>query len=96
VKIWENKAMATGNITLPEDLLPKLEEVARAENRTADDLAKEAIEKLLKERSKMDLNSREWQDFIDENRRRAEELGIREEDVPEVVHQFRHEQRDRS
>jgi predicted transcriptional regulator len=86
----------TGNITLPEDLLPKLEEIARAENRTADDLAKEAVEKLLKERSKIDLKSRDWRDFIAENRRRAEELGIREEELPEIVHQFRREQRDRS
>jgi hypothetical protein len=38
--------MAIGNITLPEDVLPKLEEAARAENRTADDLAKEAVENL--------------------------------------------------
>jgi len=39
--------MATGNITLPDELLPQLRELARAENKTADDIATEAVKQLL-------------------------------------------------
>jgi predicted transcriptional regulator len=44
--------MAAGNITLPDELLPQLEELARAENKTADDIATEAV--------KQHLNRRFW------------------------------------
>jgi predicted transcriptional regulator len=35
--------MATANITLPDELLPRLQELARTENRTADELAAQAV-----------------------------------------------------
>lgn len=39
--------MAIGNIKLPDELLPRLEELARAENKTADDIATEAVQQHL-------------------------------------------------
>ncbi len=83
--------MATGNITLPDELLPRLEAVARAENKTADDIATEAVEKLLQERAK-DWEMGKWRDFVADNKHRAEAMGIREEDIPEIIHEYRREQ----
>jgi|GEM_PF-2164388 len=39
--------MAIGNIKLPDELLPRLEELARAENKTADEIATEAVQQHL-------------------------------------------------
>lgn len=41
------RTMAAGNVTIPDDLLPKLQELAAAENRSADDVAAEAISRHL-------------------------------------------------
>lgn len=67
--------MATGNITLPDELLPRLEELARAENRTADDIATEAV--------KQHLVRRFWQ----QTQREAEKRrgSMTDEEVNEVV-----------
>lgn len=39
--------MVIGNITLPDELLPQLRELALAENKTADDIATEAVKQHL-------------------------------------------------
>ncbi len=42
--------MANGNISIPDELLPQLQELARAENKTADDIATEAVRQHLIQR----------------------------------------------
>jgi predicted transcriptional regulator len=39
--------VSTGNITLPDEMLPQLKELARAENKTADAIATEAVKQHL-------------------------------------------------
>jgi Arc/MetJ-type ribon-helix-helix transcriptional regulator len=73
----------TGNTTLPQELLAQLEETAQAEGRSADDLAREAVEKLLQDRRLQKLYA-----YGEESTRRT---GIKEEDVPAVVKQWRRE-----
>lgn len=46
--------MATKNIAIPDELLPKLEELARAESRTADDLARDILEQYVFRRQAAD------------------------------------------
>jgi len=68
--------MATCNITLPEDLLPQLEELARAEHSSADAIAAEAIKqhiaRRLWERNKLEaakrrgtLNDDQVEEYVD-------------------------------
>ncbi len=81
--------MATGNITLPDELLPKLEEVARAENKTADDIATEAVNQ--------HLTRRFWQQSQCEAEKRRGSMT--DEEVDEIVNrsiqEFRKETRSR-
>jgi predicted transcriptional regulator len=80
--------MAT-NITIPDDLLPKLEEAAHAEDRTADELAAQAVRELLMrrfwERNKIEAQKRRG-NMTDEQV---------EEYVDRVIHEFRSENRER-
>jgi predicted transcriptional regulator len=41
------EAMAGGNITLPDELLPQLQELARSEDRSVDEVADEAVKQHL-------------------------------------------------
>lgn len=69
--------MATANINLPTDLLPKLEEIARSENRTAEDLAREVLEKYVARRiaaSELDELSKWGQQY-------SSEMGFKASDV---------------
>jgi predicted transcriptional regulator len=78
----------TGNITLPDELLPKLQEEARVENKTADEVAAEAVKQHLSRR------------FFERIRREAalrrgdmtdEQI---EDYVDRVIHDFRRENRE--
>jgi predicted transcriptional regulator len=42
--------MAIANVTLPDELLPRLQGLARTENRTVDELAAQAVQELLMRR----------------------------------------------
>jgi predicted transcriptional regulator len=42
--------MPTGNITLPDEMILQLEELARAENKTAEVIATEAVKQHLRRR----------------------------------------------
>jgi metal-responsive CopG/Arc/MetJ family transcriptional regulator len=79
--------MATGNITLPEELLPRLREAAIAENRTADELVAEAVRQHLARRGLEQIRQKAIQyrgNMTDEEV---------EEYVDEVIHEFRAENR---
>jgi len=75
--------MANGNITIPDDLLPELQELARAENRTADDIAAEAVKEHLARR------------FWERNKREAGKRrgNMTDEQVEEYVERVIHELR---
>ena len=81
--------MATANITLPDELFPRLQEQARTENRTADELAAQAVQELLMrrfwERNKVEAQKRRG-NMTDEQI---------EEYVDKVIREFRAENRGR-
>jgi predicted transcriptional regulator len=81
--------MDTANITLPDELLPRLQELARTENRTADELAAQAVQELLMrrfwERNKVEAQKRRGH-MTDEQV---------QESVDRVIHEFRAENRER-
>jgi predicted transcriptional regulator len=81
--------MATANITIPDELLPRLQELARTENRTADELAAQAVQELLMrrfwERNKVEAQKRRG-NMTDEQV---------QEYVDRVIHEFRAENRER-
>jgi predicted transcriptional regulator len=74
-------AMADSNIHVSEELLAELQKAAAAEQRTADEVAQEAVERYLrlKRREKLYAYGEE----------QARKLGIQEEDVPGLVKQSR-------
>jgi predicted transcriptional regulator len=75
--------MATCNITLPEDLLPQLEELARAEHSSADAVAVEAI--------KQHIARRFWErNKLEAARRRGT---LNDDEVEECVDRLIHETR---
>ncbi|MDZ4800085.1 MAG: hypothetical protein SGI92_18165 [Bryobacteraceae bacterium] len=79
--------MAAPNVTLPDELLTAVAEIARAEGKTPDELIAESTQKMLRVRG---LRS-----FAAENCRLAEQLGLSESDVPRLVEEYRREQRSR-
>jgi hypothetical protein len=76
---------AQNNIRVPDDLLAQLQTKARAEGKSVDQLAEEALRKGLQESS--------WQDLLDYGRARGQAKGFSEEQAPDVVHEWREEQR---
>ncbi len=79
--------IAGNNITFPEPLLAELEGVAQAQRRTADEIAAEAVTKYLK--------AQKWTQIVDRNNERERELGIAEDDIPRLIAEVRHENRER-
>jgi predicted transcriptional regulator len=72
------------NIHLAEPLLAELEGAARSQQRTPDELAGEAVQAFLRKRR--------WQDLLTYGEQKGAESGILEEDVAEVIHEWRREQ----
>lgn len=71
------------NVALPEDLLLAVSELARTEGKTADELIEETTRRM--------LHIRGLRSFVDENRRRAQQQGFREEDVQRLLDEHRRE-----
>jgi predicted transcriptional regulator len=69
--------MASNTIQVSDALLAELQAKARAEGRTVDELAEEALRKGLEDRA--------WQDLVDYGRETGRASGYRAEDVPEIV-----------
>ena len=77
-----------GNVNVPEALLAEVEKAAHAENRSAEEVVKNAIERYLDERG--------WQKFVEKNEGRARAKGIGEGDVERLISEARqNEQRGR-
>jgi metal-responsive CopG/Arc/MetJ family transcriptional regulator len=79
--------MAAGNISLPEPLMTEIQSAADAQHRTADDLAADAVRQYLEKQS--------WVQFVEQNERRAKELGITEDDIPRLIAEVRRENKER-
>jgi len=76
------------NIHLTEQLLTELEGAARSQRKTPDELADEAVRAF--------LHKQRWQNLLAYGEQKGAESGIHEEDVPEIVHQWRREKREQS
>jgi len=75
----------TLSITLPPEMLSRVEKLARKENRTMSELVREALRYYERQRW--------WQEVNAYGRKRAEALGIGEDDVDALIHEFRAEKR---
>ena len=69
---------------LPEDLQLELEKTARAQGRPVGEVLSEAVSAYLNERS--------WKNLVESGRKRTQELGLTEEDVPRLIAESRAEQ----
>ena len=87
--------MTPKNIALAEDVLKRVREQAQAEGKTVDELANELLGPLLEIRIQSEAGDRRWQKLVDYGQAQAEKLGIKEEDVDRLIHEWRSEQRGR-
>jgi len=71
---------------LSDDLLRRIEDMARAQNRKLGEVLEEAVKQYLDKQS--------WVEFVERNERRARALGITEEDIPRLVDEVRRENRE--
>ena len=69
---------------MPEEQARAAEQIAKSENRTMSELFREALRSYEKQKRR---------EIINEARQRNKALGIREEDVPDLVNDWRREQR---
>jgi aldehyde:ferredoxin oxidoreductase len=81
----QKEAMTTRNVTISPELFARVTEEAAAEGTTADEIANEAMKRYLAVR-RLDRLQRYGQ-------KRAEELGITEDDVPRLIAESRAERR---
>lgn len=75
------------SLTLPPSLLDEVERLAQREGKSADELMQEAVRRYVLRR-----RFRELQDYGAEQ---ARNLGVQEEDVERLIHEYRRERRER-
>jgi len=80
-------AMANSNIRVPEALMVELQKTAQDEKRSPEEVVQEAVERYLRQKRREKLHAY--------GEAQAQKLGIREEDVPELVKQTRRETAER-
>jgi CopG family transcriptional regulator / antitoxin EndoAI len=73
------------SVTLPEAMLKDAKKLAKKENRTMSELVREALR-----RYEAVQRLKEFQSY---GERRARELGIKEDDVDRLIHEYRVERR---
>lgn len=74
----------TLNISLPKDLVKKVDELAKKEYRNRSELIREALRVYLSDK-------KEWNDLLDYGKKVGKKMGIKnEEDVNKIVYEFRH------
>ena len=82
--------MGTGqvNAALPGNLMAEVRKLARAEDRTTDEVVQEAVERLLRMKRRQKL--------YEYGEQQARKVGIKESDVPRLVRETRqHDRRGR-
>jgi predicted transcriptional regulator len=84
--------MSTGNITIAEDLRRKLEELARPEEKTPDDLANEAVARYVKSRNAKDT----LHALAAAGQEASRCLGLKPSDVNRLIAESRREMRGRA
>ncbi len=77
--------MATNNVHVPDDLLAQMQTAAHGQGKTVDELAEEAL--------RAHLDDRKWQDLLAYGRQRGLESGYTEADIPDLVKDYRREQK---
>ena len=78
--------MATGqteNLSLPDGLQTAIEKVARAQERTVNEVLAEAVDRYIREK--------QWQSLKSYGRQKARERGIKESDVLRLIAESRQE-----
>ena len=75
------------SISMPDAQAKATEQLAKAENRTVSELVREALRSYEKQKRR---------EIIAEARERTKALGIKEEDVPRIVKEWRREQREKN
>ncbi|HUI44251.1 MAG TPA: hypothetical protein VL523_19975 [Terriglobia bacterium] len=79
--------MTNGKELLSDELLHRVEEVARSQNRKPEDLLEEAVRKYLDELS--------WQALVGKAEERNRARGLTEQDVPRLIAEVRRENQER-
>jgi predicted transcriptional regulator len=79
------RSTKTLSITLPPEMLSRAERLAKKENRTMSELFREALRHY--ERQQW------WDETNAYGRAKAQELGIRKQDVDVLIHDFRKQKR---
>jgi hypothetical protein len=77
------EAMANGKQLLPDELLHRVAETARIQNRGPEEVAADAVSKYLDDLS--------WVQFVERNEARARKMGIGEEDADRLIADVRRE-----
>lgn len=76
----------TINVSLPKELLKKVDRLAKQESRTRSELLRESLRRYL-------LEMTEWEDIFAYGEKRVKALGIKsEEDVYRIVEELREEE----
>jgi CopG family transcriptional regulator / antitoxin EndoAI len=75
------RSTKTLSVTLPPEMLSRAEKLAKKENRTMSELVREALRYYERQRW--------WEEANAYGRSRARQLGIKEDDVDELIHEFR-------
>jgi hypothetical protein len=78
---------AANNISLPERLLAEVRAAAEERHVAPEVVLEEAVTQYFEDRS--------WTKWLDNNRRHAESVGIKESDVDRLIAEYRSEQRAR-
>ncbi len=73
----------TGSSLIPPALLAQVKAAAEEEHRPLADVVRDAIERYVRDRR--------WQKLLSYGEDRARELGLREEDIPRLIAEFRRE-----
>jgi predicted transcriptional regulator len=71
------------NLSLPDALQAEIEKVARAQERTVNEVLAEAVDRYIKEK--------QWQSLKSYGRQKARERGIKESDLPRLIAESRRE-----
>jgi len=73
----------TGNLSLPDGLQTEIEKVARAQERTVNEVLVEAVDRYIRDK--------QWQSLKSYGRQRARERGIKQSDVSRLIAESRRE-----
>ncbi len=73
----------TGNLSLPDGLQTEIEKVARAQERTVNQVLADAVDRYIREE--------QWQSLKSYGRQKARERGIKENDVLRLIAESRRE-----